>query len=127
VPEGSREQALAKIADMPVWKPPQEVYGTHVVRKGESLYIIARRYRTSVTQLKKLNGLRSNLIRPGQKLRVRGGVGGITVDGKYQVRRGDTLGRIAQAHGVSLTALVNANGLSTRSTIYPGQWLAIPD
>ena len=127
VPAGSHDRILATIGEVPEWKPPQEVYGTHVVRKGESLYVIARRYRTSVTQLKRINNLRSNLIRPGQKLRVRGSVGGITVDGKYQVRQGDTLSRIAQAHGVGLSALLNANALSTRSTIYPGQWIAIPE
>lgn len=40
------------------------------VRKGDSLSVIATRYDTSVTRIKRLNGLRSSVVRPGQKLRV---------------------------------------------------------
>jgi membrane-bound lytic murein transglycosylase D len=99
--------------------------GTHTVRRGESLYSIARRYGTGVAELKRVNGLSSNLIYPGQKLEIHSG--GTAGSGRYQVRRGDTLSRIADSHRVSLTALLRANGLSTRSTIYPGQVLVIPN
>ena len=40
----------------------------HVVRSGETLVEIARRYATSVPALKRSNGLRGHLIRPGQVL-----------------------------------------------------------
>jgi membrane-bound lytic murein transglycosylase D len=56
--------------------PAIERYGrgarTHVVRKGESLGLIAKRYRTSVNTLMRLNGLRKSVIFPGQVLVVRG-------------------------------------------------------
>jgi len=41
------------------------------VRRGDSLGVIARRNGTTVTKIKRLNGLRSNTIRPGQRLRVK--------------------------------------------------------
>lgn len=41
---------------------------THTVRSGESLGVIARRYGVSVSDLKRWNGLRSDMIRTGQKL-----------------------------------------------------------
>ncbi|MCM2269751.1 MAG: LysM peptidoglycan-binding domain-containing protein, partial [Thermoanaerobaculia bacterium] len=47
--------------------------------------------------------------------------------GVYVVRAGDTLGSIAAREGVSLARLLAVNRLSGRSTIYPGQRLAIPD
>ncbi len=47
----------------------QPVY--HTVVKGDTLYSIARRYRTTVEAIKRLNGLDSNLIKPGQRLLVR--------------------------------------------------------
>jgi LysM repeat protein len=42
----------------------------HTVRSGESLWTIARKYDTSVASLKKLNALRTEALRPGQKIRV---------------------------------------------------------
>jgi LysM repeat protein len=45
--------------------------GVHVVRSGESLWSIARKYDTTVRELKRLNGLQSDRLRAGQKLVVR--------------------------------------------------------
>jgi membrane-bound lytic murein transglycosylase D len=108
------------------------VDGVHTVRRGETLGGIARAYGTTVSTLKRSNGLSSNIIYPGQELRVApasspastagGGAGSKT----YTVRRGDTLGAIADRHGVGLSVLLRANGLARRSTIYPGQRLVIP-
>ena len=44
---------------------------THRVRKGESLYQIAKRYRTTVSELKRLNKLASDIIVSGSKLIIR--------------------------------------------------------
>ncbi|MGH7718959.1 MAG: LysM peptidoglycan-binding domain-containing protein, partial [Gemmatimonadaceae bacterium] len=67
---------IALALDVP--DPAVERYGsasrsTHVVKRGESLGLIARRYRTSVAQLKRLNGLRRSVIYPGQVIVVRRG------------------------------------------------------
>jgi len=103
--------------------------GMHMVRRGESLTTIASGYGTTVDQLKNDNGLASDVIHPGQTLRVGAGSGSVTTAGKgrYTVRERDTLGKIATRQGVSLSALLSANGLSSRSTIYPGQELVIPN
>ncbi len=42
------------------------------VRKGDSLYKIAKKFHTTVSKIKRLNGLRSSIIRPGQRLIVPG-------------------------------------------------------
>lgn len=97
---------------------------THRVRSGDSLWRLAQRYGTTVDRIKADNGLSGNLLRPGQRLRIRGSEGG--GGGTYVVRRGDTLGAIAQRHAISLSRLLAANHLSTRSKIYPGQRLRIP-
>jgi membrane-bound lytic murein transglycosylase D len=47
---------------------PEPVKRFHTVRSGESLGVIAKRYGVSVTELKRWNGLRSDMIRAGQKL-----------------------------------------------------------
>lgn len=48
--------------------PAEPTY--HTVRNGESLWVIARQYDLSIDRLKALNDLRSNSLRPGQRLRV---------------------------------------------------------
>jgi LysM repeat protein len=50
--------------------PPAPKFGVHRVRRGENLTVIARRYGTTVRELRSLNRMRSSLIRAGQRLRV---------------------------------------------------------
>lgn len=101
--------------------------GVHVVRRGESLSTIARKYRMPISSLRRLNGLAPNesLIVAGQKLRVSGEFTQ-AADQIHVVRRGDTLDRIARAYRVRLGALLVHNGLSKKSVIRPGQKIRIP-
>jgi len=137
VPPGRGATLLASLDALPRYAPPPEqVASTHVVRSGDTLSGIAARYRTSVNAIVTLNRLRnSNRLSIGQRLLIpgRGGAAAAAagsaraVDGVYVVRSGDTLGRIAEREGVPLSRLLAVNRLSPRSTIYPGQRLAIPD
>lgn len=103
----------------------------YVVRRGDSLSKIAARYSMSVTELKRLNGLRSNNIYPGQRLRTRSAVqpsrfrpssGYVEMD--YVVRRGDTLSKIAAQYSMGLTELKRSNGIRS-DRIHVGQRLKI--
>jgi len=84
----------------------------------------------TVDDLKKGNGLRNSRIYPGQKLAVAGAsernnkIPGGDMTGKYLVKRGDTLGSIAEKHGMGLSVLKRANDLRG-SLIYPGQELVV--
>jgi membrane-bound lytic murein transglycosylase D len=93
----------------------------YTVKKGDSLYLIANAFRTTVPKLKQDNNLNSNMLRIGQKLIIRTGKpeGVIT----YTVVAGDTPYLIAKKFGMNLAYLLQINGLNTRSTIYPGQEL----
>jgi membrane-bound lytic murein transglycosylase D len=108
----------------------------HVVRSGDSLWAIAKRHRMNVNTLARLNGMGpGDTLRAGQKLvlNTRGGAGsgGRSVSSggarsvSYQVRSGDTLSRIAQVFGVSVSDLVNWNGISKHSTLRVGQKLTV--
>jgi membrane-bound lytic murein transglycosylase D len=94
---------------------------TYTVRPGDSLWLIASRYGTSVDRLRRDNGLNGNALQPGQRLKVSADAGRVHV-----VRSGETLGGIANSRRVPLRRLAEANGLTLRSTIYPGQQLLIP-
>ena len=61
-----------KVIKVPIGKykvPPKKVY--YSVRNGDTLSEIALRYRTSVSKIKKLNGLRKDTIYKGQKIRIK--------------------------------------------------------
>ena len=108
----------------------------HVVRSGDSLWAIAKRHRMNVNTLARLNGMGpGDTLRAGQKLvlNTRGGSGSgsrsVSSGGpravSYKVRNGDTLSRIAQVFGVTVSDLVNWNGISKHSTLRVGQKLTV--
>ena len=100
------------------------------VRSGDSLSEIAARFGVSVQEIQRANGLSTTRIRVGDMLRIpvreERRSEPARVNGTYVVRSGDTLSEIAAAHGLSLSALLQANSLGARSAIRPGQILAIP-
>ena len=104
---------------------------TYVVKKGDTLGKISIGLNTSIRKLKRVNNLSSDLIQVGQKLTIPAG-GNIKVAGSrpiamstYIVVKGDTLGKIAQRHAISIRELKAANNLS-RDLILVGQNLRIP-
>lgn len=60
------KEELAK--STPKKKEAPKSNGTHVVKSGESLYVIAERHGVTVAEIKKANSLSNNKIKPGQKL-----------------------------------------------------------
>ena len=105
-------------------EPSQHVI--HRVRAGETLSQIAERYGVSIAQLKMTNRIRTNLIRPGQRLRIPSGAADAVPDTKiYTVKAGDTLSMIASRYGVSVVRLKRANRLSGDS-LRIGDRLEIP-
>jgi membrane-bound lytic murein transglycosylase D len=97
----------------------------HTVRRGESLWSLASRYGTTVDRIKVGNGIRGSRLVVGQRLRIE--TGSRAGSRSYTVRRGDTIGRIAQAQNVPMKSILLANGLSPSSTIYPGQVIFFPN
>lgn len=95
------------------------------VKKGDSLYIIAKAFNTTVQEIKKQNSLQSNMLRVGQKLVIQSGTPAGAVP--YTVKSGDTPYKIAKQYGMNLNYLLALNGLSTRSKIYPGQQLWVTE
>ena len=94
----------------------------HVVRRGESLHRIARKYGTSVSVLATANNLRRpELIHAGQRLVIPLNREEVL----YQVRRGDTLSQLARTFRTSAARIREANGLRG-NLIVVGQTLRIP-
>jgi len=107
----------------------------YVVRPGDTLLQIAARHGLTATQLATANGLRWNSwVYVGQRLKIPGGgtsaapatASSVAPGGSYVVRPGDSLVAIAARHGVTVSQLASANGLSANAWVYVGQRLKIP-
>jgi len=115
----------------------------HKVRRGDALSTIARRYRIKVRDLMEANGLSSrHFIRIGQRLTLpisrpkRAKTMRVamhtaprlvtkTQEGRYRVRRGDTVSKIARRFGLQDRELLAMNSLRNRNRIAIGQWLQV--
>jgi LysM repeat protein len=110
--------------------PPSGSSFTYVVRRGDTLFSIARRYGTTVTAIARMNGLvNPSYIYAGQRLRIPGTQPApqpTTCGVWYTVRAGDTVSALALRHGTTVWAIVSANSLASANRIYTGQRLYIP-
>lgn len=95
----------------------------YIVKKGDSLYSIARNNNMTVDKLKSLNNLTSNILSIGQKLII--SMGSNVPNNVYVVKKGDTLWSIANNFNVSVNDLKNVNNKSNNS-LSIGEQLIIP-
>lgn len=108
----------------------------YTVKSGDTLGEIAITNGVSTKALADANGITNpDLIRPGQVLVIpgvasasggSGSSGGTTSSSTYTVKSGDSLYKIASAHQVSLSSIIEANNITNANLIRPGQELVIP-
>ncbi len=97
----------------------------YIVKRGDSLFDIAKMYNTTPEALADYNGITDiNSIEPGQILRIPGRDYMSALD-KYTVRSGDSLWKIAKRFGTTVVDLINLNKLTNPDLIYPGQILIL--
>lgn len=87
----------------------------HQIKKGDTLYSLAKEYETTVDQLKHLNNLKNNTIYAGKKLEV---------PTTLTVKKGDTLYSISKKYGLTVKELKSLNGLKS-NLIKVGQKLTV--
>ncbi|MBN2061839.1 MAG: LysM peptidoglycan-binding domain-containing protein [Deltaproteobacteria bacterium] len=140
VPPGKGEVLLAKLEDIPAWRPPVPSYVVHSVKSGETLSVLAHRYGTTIDAIMAMNGLKSkNYVKVGWKLKiptsksyipsVKAGSGSPvsskTALVKYTVKNGDSLWKIAKDYNTTVNAIKSLNQMRS-TTLKIGQVLNIP-
>jgi len=137
--------AASRYADLGPGVPTDTVPGealTYRVRRGDTLYAIARRYDTTPRSIASASGISVNkLLRIGERLTVVPGIrssdaarriatGGSASGGAegrlvHTVRRGDTLWHIANLYKTTVNMLCALNDISPNTTLYPGARLVV--
>ncbi len=92
----------------------------YIVKAGDTLYNIAKKYQILWKDLMKLNNMNNTMLSIGQQLIVPGNANEI----QYSVQKGDTLNSIAEKFKVSIDEIKEKNNLNTNEIIV-GQVLKI--
>jgi membrane-bound lytic murein transglycosylase D len=142
---GKGEVLLANIANIPStvlasYENSDSTNAVHVVRSGDTLSSIAKKYRTTVKAIMNANGLKNaNNLKVGMRLRLYSRKKTVIADAapssassnesqnevtRYVVKKGDSLYNIAQRYGTTVQTLKVLNGLSG-SNLSVGQELVL--
>lgn len=115
-------KAIADYSGVPYTKEPS-ANDFYIVQKGDTLYSIAQKFNLTVSELRDLNNLKSDMLQIGQRLLISKSGGGTTT--VYKVQKGDTLYSIANQYNTTVNEIKLLNNL-TNNTLTIGQDLIIP-
>lgn len=109
---GYEEEPIGKVRIPPMIElgPGEEFY---VVEPENTLYSIARKYGMKAEELKQLNGMSSNYLKIGQRLKVKRMPDVVVDETQYAVKEGDTMFSIAQKFNLSVEQLKKLNNLES--------------
>jgi len=121
-------RGIALYYGIPYIEPQTLTLDTYVVKKGDSLYSIAKQFNTTIGALKAINELTGNILQPGQILRLPNFVTFNQSPNEviiYTISKGDSLYSIAKQYGVSIEDIINYNQLAN-TLLSVNQQLLIP-
>ena len=123
------KQPAAKPSAKPAPKPVANTSGSHTVKSGEVLSKIATKYKTTVAELARINGIKNpDLIHVGQKIKLPGSAHTKAPAQKavyHTVKRGDTVSALAVKFKVTQAQIKSWNNLKDINKIYVGQKLRV--
>ncbi|MFZ3065235.1 MAG: transglycosylase SLT domain-containing protein [Nitrospirota bacterium] len=139
IPDGTKEVFLENYEKMP--SDQKILWERHLVKKGETLYSIAKHYRVTVADLKKINLLsRKERVTEGthilipiapnsRKASIKVTTSPILKEEKntiyYRIRKGDTLWKISKKYNVSIASIKEWNDLDSARNIKAGDKLKL--
>lgn len=130
----------------------QETTKIHIIKKGEHLSTVAKKYGCTVAEIKSWNGITTSTVKPGKKLTIyvkgqkpltKPAISPVTGNIKeakvseisqgkaveaskfYKIKKGDSLFKIAQAHNTTVEQLKRLNNFGSNYNLLPGKTIKI--
>lgn len=103
----------------------EEAKDEYIVKKGDTLYSLSKRFNISVEELKRINNLTSNTLTIGQVLKLTEDINNNEEYGTYIVKKGDSLWSISRKYNIPVNELIEINNL-TNLTLQIEQELLVP-
>jgi len=119
-------KALAEYTGYPYTPPKSDMTNNYIVKKGDTLYSISRKFNIPVDTIKRLNNLTSNTLKIGQVLKLEEDQDLPNTTGKYIVKRGDTLYSISRRFSIPVDTIKQLNNL-TDNALTVGQKLILEE
>jgi membrane-bound lytic murein transglycosylase D len=120
----AKKTSEVQLASAPSNKETDDSRGYYIVRQGDSLWNISRKFGLTSQKLRQMNSLANNVIHPGDRLVIMAGVKSDSREIYYRVRSGDSLWTIARKHQVSPEEVKRWNNLQG-NMIHPGNRLLL--
>lgn len=114
--------SIGQIIILPSKESTPKDYTTYTVQKGDSLYQIAKKYNTTVEELKKTNDLNNTLLSINQQLKVPTTKENYIL---YTIQKGDSLYQIAKKYNTTVNDIKSINNI-TNNILTIGQEIKLP-
>ena len=102
----------------------EEASNEYIVKKGDTLYSLSKRFNIPIDELKRINNLTSDILTIGQVLKLNEDINTNDYD-TYIIKKGDSLYAIARKYNIPVNELIEINKLSNL-TLQIGQELLVP-
>lgn len=106
-------KSVLEYKNIPYIPPEKGITDTYIVEKGDTLYSISKKFDTTISELKELNNLSTNMLNVGQILKLPTEFVDIENDEIYEVKAGDTLYSISKKFNIPIEQLKELNALTT--------------
>ncbi|MDI6703235.1 MAG: M23 family metallopeptidase [bacterium] len=97
------------------------IFNSHIVKKGENLWLIADKYGVDVSTILGTNKIKKRLLYPGQKLSIPNQKGIL-----HKIRRGESIWDISKNYKIPLREISETNNISDPSFIKAGSEIFLP-
>jgi len=103
-----------------------EKFVTYITKKGDVLFNLAKKYNTTISEIKKSNNIIDEYLKPKMKIKIPYNTYFSELSG-YTLKRGDNLSKISKIYKTTSQSILDVNGMEDESEVEIGMMIMIPE